>query len=659
MRARALLGIVVFAAAAHAEDKPEKKRDDADVVVTGTRTPERSQRATVKVDVVTREEAERRGATNVAEALQSQPGVQVNPSAYGYLGGVAAIQIQGFDRDRILVLEDGERIVGDTGGAIDLSNVPVGDLSRIEIVTGPTSSLYGSSAIGGVVNLITAPPAREGPSGRARAEIRTGPGAVLSSSGAQRRGRAWAGLDANYTYQDSVSRDPTKPDTQIPVAERGMLGLRGGFPLSERTDVRLRARWFHDHTQGLQTEDVPGLRRYLVDLPEETNRWTAHAIVTSDLGKGSSVRFTLGRQWYDNETKTDLRDSPLDQIHDRHQRMQSGEAVLTVADGPRTWVAGARLEAESFRQEFTQTTANPSGALVTTTAPELVPLTIASGAAYEQLGWKMGPLTLMPGARLEGNTKYGGAVAPRLAAALRAGKVTARASFGRGYRAPSGKELGFLFDHSLYGYRVVGNADLRPESSWGVNGDVTWAPSPVLSLRVGAFANWIADLIDIDLASGVPTGQVVTYTYKNFASARTLGLEARATLRLHDRFRAEIGWDYLYTRTDDGAGGEVPLGGRPPNVVTCAVTWALPWKLELAARWRTASEAYLTDTTRAPGFTTADVRLARALWPKAQVYAGALNALDVHMDPGRVGDLRPPLGRVLYAGVRSELPWDD
>src|SRR5687767_2888332 len=88
------------------------------VVVTGTRTPERSQRATVKTDVVTRDEADRRGATNVAEALASQPGVQVNAGAYGHLGNVGAIQIQGFDRDRVLILEDGERVVGDVGGAI-------------------------------------------------------------------------------------------------------------------------------------------------------------------------------------------------------------------------------------------------------------------------------------------------------------------------------------------------------------------------------------------------------------------------------------------------------------------------------------------------------------------------------------------------------------
>jgi outer membrane receptor for ferrienterochelin and colicins len=672
MRLRAAALLFLSPGVAHAQSAqnasnaaPEKQKEGDEIVITGTRTPEKSQRATVKVDVVTREEAERRGATNVAEALQSQAGVQVNPAAYGFLGGVAAIQIQGFDRDRILILEDGERVVGDTGGAVDLANIPISDLARIEIVTGPTSSLYGSSAIGGVVNLITAPPAFEGPSGRARAELRTGPGTILSASGAYRKRKFWAGLDTSYSYQEKILSHPPALDTQIPSAERGMIGMRGGFPLSENVDVRIRARWFHDHAQGLTHKDLPGLPTTFYDLPEETNRWTLHAIVNARIDRHATLRITLGRQWYENETKTDLQNSPVDEIHDRHQRMQSAEATVTVADGPRTWVTGTRFEAESFRQEFTQIAATPTG-LVTTSNPEQQPLMIANGAAYEQLGWKIGPLTLMPGVRLEGNTKYGGQLAPRFAAALNIGKtIIVRGSVGHGYRAPSGKELGFIFDHSFYGYRVLGNPNLRPESSWGGNGDVTYTPMKQLQLRLGAFGNAISDLIDIDLANGQSNGSVTTYSYKNFASATTIGVEARATIRPNESFRAEVGYDYLFTRTDDPDVGPVPLVGRPDHTISAAITWKLPWKLELYGRWRTTSDAYLsTDpktlvVSHSPGFTSADLRLARTLWPRSQAYVGVLNSFNEHLDPNRIGDLRPPLGRVVYVGLRAEAPWEE
>ncbi|WP_242516344.1 TonB-dependent receptor plug domain-containing protein [Sorangium cellulosum] len=176
-----------------------------EVVVTGTRTPESSQRATVRTRVISREEAERRGATNVGEALDGELGVQVNPSAYGALGNPSAIQIQGFDLDRVLVLEDGERVIGDAGGAIDLSSLPLGDVSRIELVTGPTSSLYGTSAIGGIVNVLTAPPAHPGFSGRGRLEVRSRAGLLVQASGAYRGDRAWASADASFQREDSLS----------------------------------------------------------------------------------------------------------------------------------------------------------------------------------------------------------------------------------------------------------------------------------------------------------------------------------------------------------------------------------------------------------------------------------------------------------------------
>ena len=94
------------------ESRADESHAEDDVVITGTRTPEQVQRALVKTDVVSAREAERRGATNVAEALATQPGVRVDPGAYGFLGNPSAIQIQGFDLQRVLILEDGEPVVG-------------------------------------------------------------------------------------------------------------------------------------------------------------------------------------------------------------------------------------------------------------------------------------------------------------------------------------------------------------------------------------------------------------------------------------------------------------------------------------------------------------------------------------------------------------------
>lgn len=639
----------------------EPKKEDDQVVVTGTRTPERSQRATVKTDVITREEADRRGATSVADALSTQPGLVVNPGSYGFLGGVSALQIQGFDRDRVLILEDGERVVGDVGGAIDLSAIPTADIDRIEIVSGPTSSLYGSAALGGVVNIITAPPRDFGPSGRARAEYRSLHGVVGQASAAyefRTKLEPWIGLDVQYTRQDGVKKADDLPDLRIPEQERHMLGIRGGFRMTENMDVRARLRAFHDRFDGLESSVVPGQpKRYIIDDPEVTNRYTAHVIHVTRLdSKGSSLRLTLGRQWYDNFTGQEYEASPIFTRHDRTERMQSLEGVVTIADGPRTWVAGTRYEAEHFEQTITQTSSTATS-VVQTSGPEVVPLTFGTAAWYGQLSWRFGSLTVMPGVRLEDHTKFGTALAPRLAAAWEVSPSwTVRASGGRGFRAPSAKELGFVFDHSIYGYKILGNKDLQPEKSWGVNGDVSFKPDPRFMLRGSAYTNWVDDLIDIDLANGKTENGISTYTYTNFGRARTAGAEIDATLRPAPFLRAESSYAYTWTRDDVN---DQPLAGRPPHAVTAAVRIEPGWKTELYVRARIVTNAFLDENTRSPGYDTIDARVGRTLWPKSQLYAGVLNITDVHSEAGRIGDTRPPLGRILYVGLKADFPRED
>lgn len=624
------------------------------VVVTGTRTPERSQTSTVKTDVVTREDAERRGATNVGEALATQPGVRVDPGAYGSIGGPSAIQIQGFDLQRVLILEDNEPVIGDIGGAIDLSNLPIGDIQRIEIVTGPTSALYGSNAIGGVVNILTAPPRLEGGQGRIRLEGRSNDGLYLQGNGGYRRGRAWVGLDASLQRADGIARTPGLPDLQVPDQHRSMIGARGGFSWAPGVDFKLRARWFHDALDGLSTQVAPGIGRYTLDQPNTTDRYTVHAIQTFAFGKGSSLRITLGRQWVDNTTQTIQRGSAIGDRQDRHDRMQSGEAVATIADGPRTWVVGARAEVQAFRQEATKTESLSTG-IAALTSDAVPSQTLGRLAGYGQMQWKVGGLTIMPGFRAEHHSRYGDALTPRLALSYGSGDSVVRLSGGRGFRAPTAKELGYLFDHSSLGYRVIGKPDLEPETSWGLNGDVTVRPTKPTSVRVGAFANWVTNLIDIDLAGGVANGAVVDYTYRNFGSARTFG----ANVALHGelgRLVGDLGYDYLWTRDDVN---DRPLGGRPPHTFTASVKARLFWRLEPSARFRYSSDAFVSADTRSPSYATLDVRLAREVWKKADAFVGAIDVTDVHQDPGRVGDFRPPLGRVIYGGLRAEFPWEE
>lgn len=627
-----------------------------EVVVTGTRTPESSQRATVRTDFVTRKEAERRGATSVAEALQGEPTLQVNPENYGYLGRPSGAQMQGLDADRVLVLEDGERVVGDQDGVVDLSQLPLADVERVEYVTGPTSSLYGTNALGGVINVVSAPPRTLGPSARYRAEGRSSGEALASASGAYRQGDDWLVLDASLHHRPSIQRQPQRPDLLAPTWRSSLVGLRLGTRLTRRIELKLRARWVRDKSDGLESQDVPGLGRYLLDLPEVTDRFLLRAQETLELSSGARVDFSLTRNWYFDDSRRDRRSSPLDELRKRKLSNQGLEAIVTVPEGPtRTWVFGVRSESEQFSQRLTRILPDLSEEHVT----EIEPLQLSTGALYGQLGWKVTPRwTLMPGGRGEIHDRYGVVAAPRLATAYQfTDSVSARIALGRGFRAPSAKEFGFQFDHSALGYRIQGNSSLQPESSWGLTGDVT-ARSSNFRLRLGAFGNQIRDLISIDFAPVQRTAGVIDYVYRNVEHARTAGGDLSARYKPLPAISLDAAYAYLWTR-DDTTGEALP--NRPAHTVTLAALWEHE-KLSASLRYRVVSSAFAGNiegaTRRSPSFALLDARVAYQLWPALSVFVGALNLTDSRRRPLEVTDTRPALGRQFFVGLSGDAPSD-
>lgn len=629
-------------------DKP------VEVVVTGTRTPESSQRATVRTDFVTRKEAERRGATNVAEALAGEPNLQVNPETYGFLGRPSGAQMQGLDADRVLVLEDGERVVGDQDGVVDLSQLPLADVERIEYVTGPTSSLYGSNALGGVINVVSAPPQTLGPSMRYRGEGRSNGEVLGNVSGAYRRDDDWLALDTSWHRRPGIQRQPELPDLLAPKWRSSLVGVRAGTRLSRRVELKVRARWVRDRSDGLESEVVPGLGTYLIDVPDVTDRFLLRAQETLELGQGTRLDFSLARNWYLDDSRRDRKNSPLDELRRRRLSNQGLEAILTVPEGSsRTWVLGVRSDSEQFSQELTRILPDLSEQHVT----EIQPRMLSTGALYGQLGWKVTErFTVMPGGRAELHDRYGVVAAPRLATAYQlSDSVSARVALGRGFRAPTAKEFGFQFDHSALGYRVLGNSSLEPESSWGLTGDVT-ARSSRFRVRAGGFGNTIRDLISIDFAPEQRTLGVIDYLYRNVERAHTAGGDLSVRFKAVSALSLEAAYAYLWTRDDDTRD---PLPNRPPHTVTLAALFELD-QLSANVRYRVVSSAFagrIEEVARdSPAFSLLDARVAYQVWPALSVFVGALNLTDARRHALDVTDTRPALGRQFFVGISGDAP---
>lgn len=638
------------------EEAPEEPDDPGlEVVVTGTRSVENRSKSVVKVDVVTRNDAKARGATNVGEAISGELGVEVNAGAYGSLGGPSAAQMGGFDRERVLVMEDGERVVGDIGGALDLSQLDLSAVDRIELVSGPTSALYGTSAIGGVINVVTGPPELEGWSGRLQLEGRYRWGGYASGNVAFRVGDQWVAAESSFYGSEGVELVP--PETTIPDLYRVTAGLRAGTAIGESTEVSFRLRYAREASRGLDVQEVPGLDPFFIDLPDVTERLSVRLQDKMTLAPGNVLTISLAKQWFWNDSTRDRRDSPLDEERERRHTMHSAEIIGSFLEREMiSFLVGARGEIEQFDQTLNRDVLSGRD-VVGTSLVEVEPTQLASGATYAQLRFDpWDEMSVVLGGRLEGNDRYGVAVAPRAAIAVYPHeKLTIRVSGGRGYRAPTAKEIGFIFDHSVFGYRVIGNPDLEPETSWGVQGDVEWRPFRELSLSAGGYVNWVEDLIDLRAAGTSSIAGIDDYTYVNVGKARTAGAQAKIKVRASPWVSAEAGYAYLFTRDEEA---QRPLPGRPPHTLLVAAKVETPIGLSFTGRLRVVTDAYLDDASRTPPFGSLDMRLAQKVWSKTEVYLGVLNLLGYQKDPDRFGDQRPPEGRTLYLGVSTELPPD-
>ena len=121
-----------------------------DVVVTGQFAPKKADQSIYKIDVVNSKELAERGINNLAEALTNETGLRVSSDATG-----TKIEMQGMSGENVKYLIDGVPIIGRVGGDIDLSQINMDNVDHIEIIQGPMSVVYGTSAIAGVINIIT------------------------------------------------------------------------------------------------------------------------------------------------------------------------------------------------------------------------------------------------------------------------------------------------------------------------------------------------------------------------------------------------------------------------------------------------------------------------------------------------------------------------
>ncbi len=447
---------------------------EEEVIVSATRTNKRVEDQPMRVEVVPGEEVQEKimmTPGDVSMLLNETNGLRVQTTSPS-LGG-ANVRIQGLRGRYTQVLADGLPIYGGQTGSIGLLQIPPMDLGQVEVIKGVASALYGMSAIGGVVNLVS----RRPPASGRESEV-----LVNRTSHAGTDAVAWLAAPITkrwgYTFVGGGH-----------FQERSDLDDDGWTDLPQYRRVVARPRLFWDDgegksllvTTGAMVEErrggtMPGATApdgtpFAEDL--DTTRVDGGAIARTTTSGG--IVFTArGSVTAQEHTQTFGADVERD---DRHTIF--GEISATRTLGRHTWVAGAALQRERYRSRDV-----PRFNYVYT-----VPGVFAQGE-ITPVTW----LTLSGSARVDRHSEFGTFVSPRLSALLRPSDPwTIRVSSGRGYFAPTP----FTEDTEATGLsRVAPLGELRAERADSFSADVTWAKAP-FEVTLTVFTSRIRDALAV------------------------------------------------------------------------------------------------------------------------------------------------------------------
>ena len=562
--------------------------DDADdldeVIVTATRTAVTTDATLAAVEVIDRDAIQRSQATSLNELLRGRAGINI--SNQGGAGKLTSLFLRGAESDHVLVLVDGVRVGSATSGQAAFQDLPVAMIDRIEIVRGPRSSLYGSDAIGGVIQIFT-----RRDKGPAQFRFHVGAGSNgyreggLGVGGSSERG--WFGIDAGMQSTDGIDacRGAGFPvfagcfvdgQTDLDGYENHSFSARGGVNIGD--SVTLEAHALH----------ASGHNEY--DGSFVDNSDIVQQVVGAQLRWKASDRFDLRFNVGSNKDESDnFRGSASNGSFATRRDSASVQADIALADAQLL-----TLGADWLRDRVdSSTTYDVTGR--------------TNRAVFAQYQSRFGSHDLQLALRNDDNEQFGNETTGTAAWGLSfadAWRVTA--SYGTAFKAPTFNELYFP---------GFGNPALRPESSKTIEAGIAWRGERT-RVRLDAFNTDVDDLIAYDASIFLPN---------NIQHARLRGAELRVDSTV-------LGWNLGASASwldaeDRDTGNE--LARRARETARLELDRAFG-KFRLGFTGVAEGSRYdnLANTRELGGFATLDVRGEYAFAADWTLQARAANVFD-------------------------------
>lgn len=498
-----------------------------EVVVTGTRTPYLLKDVPVTTEVIRVEDAERTGATTVDQALASAVGINIDSDMSG-----TGVSLRGVDPTRVLILVDGERVVGRVRGSIDLAQFSLANVEKIEIVKGTGSTLYGSDAIGGVVNIITKKP--QGKLDLTSAGEYGSFSSYMQNLGLETaRGKWGINLAGRFDRTSGFDLDKSTPHTNgMERAKRLNLDGKVARRLSKSLELTITGNFFRERKDWIESEFIDPMT-FTFDDEENNYRYSGGTKLNFQPSPKTYVDFNLYGTYYDH-------------------LWEKYSASGTRSDRSRTedYLTEASVSASHSYKEGHVITMGGDYTRQALASDEITGTeqSVSNGDVYAQYEWKpFTNLTVLPGIRFEEHSTFGEHVNASINVMYNPHpRFRIRAFHGGGFRAPSIKELYFNFDHTAAGYKVVGGGDeLNPEKSKNSALTLEYSYEGIGLHRITYFNNDINDMIDFDLTGFSPVYWRGIYVYQNVFKAYTRGIEWQSEIKINQQMDFSLSYTWL------------------------------------------------------------------------------------------------------------------
>jgi len=563
-----------------------------EVVVTGTRTPHLLKDVPVETAVVTQEEIKRSSANTVSDLLKEIPGVYIRAENFP---GTSAYQSQvrglPFDSGYGLILIDGQRVLGGGMGeyGLSLNQIPICMVEKIEVIKGPSSVLYGSDAMAGVVNVITKR-IPEKPTFQGEAAYGSYNTFIASGVHGQKVGPFGYFLTANHEESErgkyGAARDNYRGDHAM---------AKLSYDLFPQANISLNTIWDELHWNYEMNKKLRVSPQWENKFADGSNfvlkgywyRWETDMFSPGYTRRFGDITYSQGEAQYSRP------------LGERHLLTLGGEYLEDDIDG-------------NFAQKTRHT-----------------------WSFYGQDEWNIvEKITMILGGRIDDHSEYGTEFNPKVSLLYEPqAKTKIRASVGRAFKSPTIRQLYVFFKHENWWNKP--NPNLNPEISWGYSLGIERSFSNRVLASLTLFRNDIQDIV-VRVETAETINGVPVQTWSNVQEAYTQGIEFQLKVHFSMGISAIAGYTYLDSKNRD-LGKRLPFCAEHRGSLRVLLD-IRPWGLHLNFGGQYTGKMYkdIQNTQRTNEYFLADFKISKDLGKFTQLSLEGTNLFNSdYGEPGR------------------------